>query len=182
METRTEAPEQVTDRVAGLKLDDLIDCSREDLDELFLAAGTPSIREVQGVTRGRVLAGRFWLCCRLGRWLTNLPWMLWKGKVFESVTESMGQGINRLELGPIKTRFFRFEARIVPPLTGPNDVLTLNYNLPGNRWPIRVIRDDLKKLREGLFLGTANFQWKGKHHFVLYFGLEVTGSSSGIGV
>lgn len=168
-----------SDQAASLKLDDLIHCSKQELDELFLAAATPTLEEIQGITRGRSLAGKFILCCWLGRRLVNLPLLPWKGKIFEGVSESEGKGINRMELWPLKTTMFRFQTRVVAPLVGKNDVVTLNYDFPHNPWLVRQVRDDLKKLRDGLFLGSANFRWKGEYRFVLYFGLElITGEQN----
>ena len=57
-------------------------------------------------------------------------------------------------------------------IEGDNDVFSLNYDQQGNPWFIRQIRDDLKKIDEGLFLGTANFRTKSGYKFILYFALE----------
>ena len=55
---------------------------------------------------------------------------------------------------------------------GTDNVYNLNYDLPGNPWYISRIRDDVKKIGEGLFLGSANFKIMGEHRFLVYFVLE----------
>lgn len=153
-------------------LDSLVDMSKEDLDALFFEGETPAIDEFYGPMEGRVLAGIPPLQMpQLMRWINN-PLLPWKGKNFEPVDEFSGKGINRLELGPIKQELFHFTTSIIPSLVGAGDVFSLNYDLPGNPWPIRQIRDDMKKVGDGLFLGTANARMGDRYQFVLYFALQ----------
>lgn len=155
-------------KAARVSLDDLQEMSLEELDELFLWASTPTIRELDGETNGRACAGVMPA--------DELPWMPWKGKVFEPVSETEGRGKNRIESSFIdlfKFKLFEFKTRVVPPLKGDDDVVTLDYDLKGNPRIIRRIRDDLKKLREGLFLGTANLKKDDGFKFILYFALQL---------
>ena len=155
------------------RLDALMGKSKAELDALFLAGQTPTIEEISGPTRGKVLSGIAHLQLPLGVYLTNVPFLPWKGKQFDAVSKSEGRGINLIELWPTKQTMFHFETTIIPSLiAGDNDVFSLNYDQPGNPWFIRQIRDDLKKIDDGLFLGTANFKTKNGYRFVLYFALE----------
>lgn len=155
------------------RLDALMQKSKAELDQLFLAGQTPSMNEIKGPTRGKVLSGVAHLQNPLGVYLTNMPVLPWKGKQFETINKEQGRGINLIELWPTKQTMFHFETAIVPSLIdGDNDVFSLNYDLPGNPFFIRAIRDDLKKIDDGLFLGTANAKIKGSYKFVLYFALE----------
>jgi hypothetical protein len=165
--------ESIKSKMFNLKLDDLVNRSLGELDELFLLAETPTIDEIDGVTEGRVLAGNLGLNFQKLRQIVNLGLLPWKGKVFSPLNNDEGNGKNRLEVSFFKTKLFHFETNIIDPLVGDNKVFSLNYDLPGNPWIIRQIRDDLKKLRDGLFLGTANFRWKDEYKFVLYFALEL---------
>lgn len=162
-------------RVAHLKLDDLINRSQAELEALFQLAATPSVRELSGPADGRVLAGRvpLLLTRRDGLYLLNLSWLPWKGKVFEPGGDEQGWGYNRIGVGPLETRLFRFATAIESPLLGETDVFSLNYDIPGNPWPIRAVRDDLKRLREGLYLGASYVRWQGQQVFGLFFGLEL---------
>ena len=153
-------------------MDDLVKLNRRELDDIFLSAQTPTMDELSGVADGSVLAGLLALNNRYVRRFLNLGWLGWRGKVFQTVGGNEGTGINRFKIGPFKFLRYRCETQITSPLVGPNDVFCLNYDLPGNPWYIRRIRDDIKKIDEGLFLGTANFRSSGEHGFLVYFGLK----------
>jgi hypothetical protein len=155
------------------RLDALMGKTKKELEILFLSGQTPSIEEIKGPTRGKVLSGIAHLQHPMGVYLTNVPFLPWKGKQFETISPTEGRGINLVELWPTKQTMFHFETAIVKSLIdGDNDVFSLNYDLPGNPWFIRKIRDDLKKIDEGLFLGTANFRTKSGYRLALYFALE----------
>ena len=155
------------------RLDALMGKSKSELETLFLNGQTPSIEEFQGPTRGKVLSGIAHLQNPLGVYLTNIPFLPWKGKQFNRINKGEGEGINLIELWPSKQTMFHFKTAIVESLiTGDHDVFSLDYDQPGNPWFIRQIRDDLKKIDDGLFLGTANFRIKNGYKFILYFALE----------
>jgi len=158
----------------SLTIDELTKCKREELDNLFELGGSPTITEIKGLTEGRVLLGTFWpINLPLNLKFINLPYFPWKGKVFQPLTKDMGCGRNRMQIGPLKVWTFPFETLINPPLFGKNNVFTLNYTLEGNPWWSRMIRDDLVRLKDGLFLGRANIKWKGDHVFLVYFTLTL---------
>ena len=162
-------------RVANLKLDDLINRSSAELEMLYRLGMTPTLRELSGQANGRVLAGQIplFLTRRDGLYLLNLAWLPWKGKMFTPAGDEQGWGYNRVGFGALETRLFRFATSIESPLLGEDDVFSLNYDIPGNPWPIRQIRDDLKRLRVGLYLGASYARWQGQYHFVMYFALEL---------
>ena len=155
-------------KVAGLTLDDLADMPLAELEELFFWASTPTIRELDGETDGRACAGKLPA--------DHLPWMPWKGKVFEPINDTEGRGKNRIEstfTDLFKFKRYRFQTRVVAPLQGDDDVVILDYDNEDNPRIIRRIRDDLKKLRDGLFLGTANLKRGHGYRFILYFALQL---------
>ena len=158
--------------MAELKLNDLTKYNRRELDEMFLAAETPTMEEMARTLNGKVLAGAMLPSSRVLRWFLSLSWVPWKGKIFETLDGGQGKGINRFRVGPFRTTRFHCETEISPPLVGEDNIYRLNYDLRGNPWFIRLIRDDIKKLRDGLFLGTANRRTKGGHKSVIYFALE----------
>ena len=151
---------------------DLVKLSRRELDGIFLSAQTPTMEELNGMVNGSVLAGLFALNNRLVRIFLNLGWFVWRGKIFETAGENEGRGINRFKIGPFRFLRYRCATRITGPLVGTTDVFCLNYDLPGNPWYIRRVRDDIKKIDNGLFLGTANFRSFGKYRFTVYFLLQ----------
>lgn len=161
-------------RTAHMQLDDLINRNRTQLDELYHMATTPRVVEVIGKTRGRILSGAIpWLLtAQSGRYLVNQPWLLWRGAQFEPINSQHGRGAHRFGLGRWERQALPFETAVTAPLFGRDDVLMLGYDLPGNPPGARRFRDDLKKLRDGLYLGATFFYWGGVHRFIAYFGLE----------
>ena len=150
-----------------LTVDDLVSKSKSELDELFRDGETPDEDAVEGVTRGRVLAGRGPLRLGAARDVINNPLLPWKGKVFER-----GGGKNRIEVGPIKRQEFEFDTYTAPPLHDDgDDVLVLDYDLPENPPGIRQVVDELREIDTGLYLGTSNIT-VGDETFMFYFGLE----------
>jgi len=153
-------------------VDDLVKKDKAQLDQLFREGETPDEGALEGETRGRVLAGRGPLRLGAVRQAVNGPWLPWKGKTFGAVS-----GKNRIEVGPVKRQEFEFDTKVQPSLLpDDNDVLTLDYDKPVNPPGIRQIRDDLKEIDDGVYLGTANLDIGDDYEFVLYFGLEETAS------
>ena len=169
MSRSVEDQKRLAEKVVNLGVNDLSKLNVEELDELFLLATTPTIRELDGSTDGVALAGKIPA--------DRLPWNPWKGKVFEPLSDHEGRGKNRVEstfIELFKFQLFEFRTRVVPPLMGDDDVVMLDYDLDGNPGLIRRIRDDLKKLKDGLFLGSANLrQDDGSYNFALYFALQL---------
>lgn len=155
-------------------LDDLPGLSEDKLDQLFLKSPSPSLEEVNGPHEGRVLAaGWFPLNRKEGLDLINQNWLPWKGKVFTPLDPAKGRGKNRMRLGQIWGEdTFDFESRIEPSLFGGGDCYVLDYDLTGNALWLRPVRDEMKKIQEGLYLGRALYRIGGEHQFVLYFALR----------
>ncbi len=159
----------------GYSVSQLISTPRKEMDQIFLDAATPTMTEMLGVVDGSV-GPVFLLPDSAGlKKFVNSGWVPWLGKIFEEVSPTESKGINRFRMGPFKFLRYRCETSIEHPLLGPNDVYCLNYDLPGNPWFIRRIRDDIKKVNDGLFLGTANFRRGSGYSFVAYFILRSTG-------
>ena len=151
---------------------DLVKLNRRELDRIFLSAQTPTMDEMSGTVNGSVLSGLSALNIRLVRIFLNLGWFPWRGKIFETEGGNEGKGINRFKIGPFRFLRYRCETRITDPLLGGAEVFCLNYDIPGNPWYIRRVRDDIRKIDDGLFLGSANFRLRGNHRFIVYFLLQ----------
>ena len=147
----------------------LLELDKNELDELFAEGETPTVDEMEGETRGIVLAGRGTLRTGVGREIANLPLLPWKGKKIEG-----GQGVNRFGYGPLSQQGFEFNTRISESLQGWGTVLVFDYDVASNPPGVKRVRDDLKKIDDGLYLGTSNLEIGGTHRFLLYFALEKT--------
>jgi hypothetical protein len=94
----------------------------------------------------------------------------WRGKSFSPHDTGAGEGINRIFNDRI-TRY-RFETYIGRSRAGDFDALQLDYDLPENPFFIRPIKDEIRQLRPGLYLGQAYLKGRREPHLVLYFGLS----------
>ncbi len=151
-----------------VELDELVNMSKAELDALFREGETPDPEGLEGVSEGRVLAGRGVLRAEPVRELVNNPLLPWKGKHVEG-----RHGSNRFEVGPLERKGFEFDMYVTRSLVDEDDeVLIFDYDTPENPPGIRRIRDDLKEVDDGLFLGTSNVRVGDGYRFLIYFALE----------
>ena len=94
----------------------------------------------------------------------------WKGKSFTPEAMDRGEGINRVLSDRI--RLFKFNTFIGRSRAGDFDAVQLDYDLKQNPKIIRMIKDEIRQLSPGLYLGQAYLQTKGSTRLVLWFGLE----------
>jgi hypothetical protein len=153
-------------------VDDLLALDARRLGELYAAARVPDIARIRGDLKGRMLAviglqGALGALVRRFAGSSSFPW---KGKSFEPIDAMKGEGINRV----IRDRWklFRFETFVGPSRAGDFDAAQLDYDNPGNPFFIRAIKDEIRELRPGLYLGQAYLQVGAAPRLVLYFGLE----------
>ena len=169
------ARDEVAPRTLGL--DDLAGRSEDELESLYRAGSVPAdFFERQGRPKGRMLAVR-----RLDR---GAPFDLlrrfagslrfpWGGKSFFRVAHDQGRGINRVRLGPARFEWYPFDTRLDASLVDGRATVLLDYDKPENPFFIRRIRDEIRELEPGLFLGPA--MWKddrGGAAHVLWFALD----------
>jgi hypothetical protein len=157
-------------------LDDLADLGCDALLELYRGATTPSIRGVQGDLRGRMLAvrGAGGLVFRLLRAFARWRHFPWRGKSFTALGDTSGEGINRVFSDARPSRWFRFDTHLAPSRAGDFDAFQLDYDTPQNPFFIRAIKDEIREVSPGLYLGQAYVMLSGKPHLALYFGLQST--------
>jgi hypothetical protein len=161
-------------------LDDLAALTADEAHGIYAAAATPTIAEVTGDLRGRMLAfnglGRG-LLARALRAFARWRFFPWRGKSFKALGPDHGEGINRV-FGDRKPRqWFRFETKIGPSRAGNFDAFHLDYDNPGNPFYIRAIKDEIRRVRPGLYLGQAYLVTRKRTKLVLYFGLATADSS-----
>ncbi len=154
-----------------LQLEDLAQKNCAELNELFAAADTPRLADFEGIAKGRFLAGKGLMRSKHLRNLITHPKLWpWKGKAFTKSKSK--QGINRLGLGPVEKTAMPFQVKIESK-KGQQKLCIFNYNIKGNHWPVTLCRDRVKKLHDGLFLGTFDIRWRKNYHFILYFGMSL---------
>lgn len=156
-------------------LDDLARLDAQVLRELYRAAAVPALAELDGDLKGRMLAvrgaGRIWfaLLRAFAAW-RHFPW---RGKSFASHTNGLrGDGINRVFGDVAPLRWFRFETFIGPSRADGEQAFQLDYDNADNPFFIRAIKDEVRAVAPGLFLGQAYVVWFGKPRLALYFALS----------
>jgi hypothetical protein len=151
-------------------LDSLLDLPSSELRRLYLTARVPKLDDVRGDLRGRMLA---WpaldthpaasAALRAFAGARSFPW---RGKSF-----SADGGINRVFSDRI--RLFPFRTFVGKSRAGDFDAVQLDYDLPENPFFIRRIKDEIREVERGVWLGQAYFATKQRDLLWLYFGLAV---------
>jgi len=141
-------------------LDALLQLDVPALADLYAGARVPRLEDVKGDLRGRMLAtsvlrGRV---ANLVRTFASSDSFPWRGKSFMPKGALRGDGINRV----IRDRWHR---------AGDFDALQLDYDNRDNPFFIRPIKDEMRELSPGLWLGQAYLQLPHGAHLALYFGL-----------
>jgi hypothetical protein len=155
-------------------LDDLADLDGDALLALYRQGSTPAISMVTGHLRGRMLAvpGARGLVFRMLRAFARWRFFPWRGKSFTPLSPAEGEGINRVWSDRTPSRWFRFATRIEPSRAGAFDAFQLDYDNPDNPFFIRAIKDELREVSPGLYLGQAYVVISGRPRLALYFGLQ----------
>jgi hypothetical protein len=158
---------------ALVALDRLLDLPVPELERMYETAKTPTIGEVRGDLRGRMLA---WPVLETRprvrgffRAFAGSKAFPWRGKSFRPHDAARGEGINRI----IEDRWklFRFETSIGRSRQGDFDALQLDYDLPTNPPIIKSIKDEIRTVEPGVWLGQAWFVTERTKFLWLYFGL-----------
>lgn len=165
-------PAEAAQPAARLVLDDLLRFPAARLEALYRAAPCPPLSALDGDLRGRMLAwpGAGRATGLALRSLAGRSWFPWRGKSFRPLSGDAGEGINRVISDA--RRWYRFETRLGPSLCDGREALLLDYDLPTNPFFIRPIKDEVRTLQPGLFLGQAWLAAGAAPRLVLYFALE----------
>jgi len=156
-----------------LDMEDLKEKSVEGLDEIYRKGTAPHVTELEGRYDGVVLAGRLpFMDNPATVRLANSFWLRWGGKKFDVVSENLAEGSNWFDLGLFELDRYSFEGRIEPASYGGGDSYVLDYDVSGNLPPVNRVHDEVKKLRDGLYLGRTYIDTGNGLMFVCYFGIE----------
>lgn len=170
-------------RGAGVKrIDDLQELTPEELMELYRAGSTPRLGDLDGKLSGRMLAVPRVQDPRVRRFLSRFARsgaFPWQGKTFDSQTPQHGHGVNRL-FGN-RVNLFRFETSVGPSRAGAFDAVHLDYSHSQNPPLVRDVKDELRLVSEGLWLGLAYLRLRDDDHLACYFAIERVASSDARG-
>jgi len=157
-------------------LDDLAAMGPDQLLALYRVAKTPRIKDLDGKLTGRMLVvpaiHEKHVAALLRDFAAGGP-MPWQGKTFTSGTAGRGEGINRV-FGNRAT-WYRFDTFVGKSRAGDFDAVQLDYDRPSNPFFVRPIKDEVREVGPGLWLGIAYLHTKEKDRLGLYFGLARAG-------
>ena len=160
-------------------LDDLTRMSPPALAELYQRSAVPVLTALSGEPHGRMLAldGVRGPTRRVVRRLAARTHFPWRGKAFSHVRSDRGQGVNRIRLGR-ELRWYPFETTIAPSAIDGEPCLFLNYDCADNPWFIRAIRDELREVSPGLYMGPALARIGSRHRRLLHFAVDLNTPST----
>ncbi len=160
-------------------LDDLAALDVAQLEAVYRAGKVTSLHALDGSPTCRMLSirgldkGAPFAALRKFAAASFFPWA---GKSFEAKSDGEGTGINRIRLGGGKT-WFPFQTRIEPSAIDGAPCILLDYDHAPNPKPIRMIRDELREVAPGLFLGPAMLdRGKGDPTLILFFACDCSGN------
>jgi hypothetical protein len=161
--------------VRSIEIDDLADMSMVDLAALYRGGTVPdSLRVLDSVTHGRMLAvrGLDWRGAHdVFTRAAASRFFPWAGKQFQHLDRNEGTGINRIRLAGERL-WYPFRTRIEPSVIDGAPCIALDYDLPENPSLIRALRDELREVSPGLFLGPALVQALRKPRLVMFFACD----------
>jgi len=149
--------------------------SFKELDALYRAGKRPSaLSDLDGDAVGAMLAWRSpargplaWMLRSFGA-STAFPW---EGKTFKSLSNDLGEGINRVKFFG-KRRWFAFKTRFEASFLDGNPTFLLDYPGPGNPPFIRSIVDEVREVAPRLYMGPAALLVRGQPRPVLFFAVS----------
>jgi hypothetical protein len=173
---RTRTPSTDAAPAPKLTLDDLSAMSFDELEALFLGGTIPAdMSALDNHPKGRMVAVRGLHKLPVHKVIVAASKHVrfpWDGKSLSSTGDLTSDGINRMKLG-VNLNLFPFKTRIEPSVIDGEPAIYLDYEQKGNPIFIKKIRDELREIEPGLFLGPA--MWKtGKNSaaLVLWFALD----------
>jgi hypothetical protein len=160
---------------ASLTLDDLADMTGAELAYLYSQGSVPRhFDEIGSRPKGRMLAVRHLDNRYTGpvvRHLAKLATFPWVGMRIASTGAQTGDGINRVRM-LLNTNWFEFTAGVHSSDLDGAPAIHLVYG-PANPWFIRMIRDEIREIEPGLFLGTLMVQTRrDRFSHALWFALD----------
>jgi hypothetical protein len=163
-------------------LDDLASRTFDELAALYRSGTAPASMDLlDGALEGRMLAvrhlGRGFVGRNLQRFAASESFV-WEGKSFQSTDERMGAGINRVKLPGLlgRQQLFPFVTTFEASVLDGEPTVVLDYDLPDNPPYIRKVRDELRQVSPGVFLGPALWKAKKGPALALWFALRNVGA------
>jgi hypothetical protein len=165
-------------KLAGARvvsLGSLASMTLPELDALYQAGRAPKLSDLKGNLDGRYLS----MDALRGvpnlegtvDFLASTLMLFWKGKTYTPNADGKtGTGYNRIFNDSFQMA--HFETSMGKSRAGNFQALQMSYDVDGNLPGIRNIRDEVREVAPGVYLGQAYLTLGGKDTFLFYFGLE----------
>jgi cytochrome c553 len=136
----------------------LLKMSRAELDELFRKSSSGGIPDGEGT--GTVLLCPGTLCGKLWAWL--LRWFGWQGKVFDARKQELINRITVFSCKGIRAQVYKEKSWF-----DQRECIVLDYSKTS--FVAKAIRDEIREVAPGLYLGQVYFGPKRLIHFAVSF-------------
>ena len=162
-----------TERASPVRtLNDLAVLDPDQLMKLYKTARTPTLEELDGKLTGRMLAVPRLQKPQVSALLQKFArsrLFPWQGKTFMHETSNHGHGVNRL-LGE-RVTWFRFHTFVGRSHAGDFDAVHLDYSHDGNPPVVRKVKDEVREVAPGVYLGLAYLSLRDGEHLGCFFGI-----------
>ena len=139
----------------------LLRMSPEKLDELFGKSEAGPVPDGEGTGTAMALSGT-WLAIKIA-WLAR--WFLWQGKVFDAQAGSLKNRVTPFSLRAIKAKVFRGASWF-----DQKECIVIDYSKTS--LVARMVRDEIRLVAPGLYLGKVFLWGKPSIHFSVSFQYE----------
>jgi hypothetical protein len=162
----------------SIELHDLVNMSLVELTDLYRAGTVPeSLRDLDDAVSGRLLAlrGLDWRGAHaLFARAAGSRYFPWAGKRFLHLDRNAGTGINRIRGVPFRGErlWYPFRTSVEASVIDGAPCIVLDYARPENPPVIRALRDELREVSPGLYMGPALLHVLGKPRLLLFFACD----------
>jgi len=134
------------------------------LMKLFRTLSAPPLREMNGEYRGHYFGADGHPVSNL-LWHASANWNLfsgkWQGKSFQPVSDTAGYGFNTMRKFGMIIRRWPMRTGIGPSRYDGRDVYALHYRYYYSMAGIVNMQDEIRKVREALYLGVGHWRLPG---------------------
>lgn len=163
----------------SIDIHDLVGMTVEELTDLYGSGAVPeSLRALDDAAGGRLLAvrGFDWRgASKLVARAAGSRHFPWAGKRFLHLDRDAGTGINRIRLAGERL-LYPFRTSVEASVIDGAPCVVLDYARPENPPFVRALRDELREVSPGLFMGPALVRVLGKPRLVLFFACDASGT------
>jgi hypothetical protein len=131
------------------------------LIEVFKTLSAPPVSEMNGEYRGYYFGAGYHPISNI-LWQVSANWNLlggkWQGKSFQPVSDNAGYGFNNMKKFGMIVRRWPMKTGIGPSRYDGRDVYALNYRYYYSAAGIVNMQDEIRKVRDGLYLGVGHWR------------------------